>query len=550
MATNIALCVSESASKKCRARFGLDQQESWCKHCRRKKKCSVFIDNDDVTPSGHGSNAASKEKRDNNPKQRLNLPMVHEVRTNRISNDEGDESPGFNTDSMISIKNDLVNSLSENNAKLHRTSHFVIPPKKARSDIQQSSDIAESSGNAAKMQGESADTYGNDSHVNVVVDAVQDGLKREASSFEDTETESDGEGEENRSGREVQREESSESEDCLTATAMSDLKDSKQKDMIPASENSPIFSLVSNKLPLSLQGQILSNLNNNHISSSATALASSVGQLQATNRSMMQQTSQSLTSALSSDITSNSVRGASVVELSPSSKTDANVLSPLLDLHNNVLQNSNSAAVAASLGAITNQIKVESGNGSGTRTVDPTATNAKTSTAPASSISLQSSTSNSLNSSAISGVTPSSSSASAVPSSLMLSNGLPFTAAAAASNSIAPGHIPFAFSPFTPTVFTSVSNSTTPNSPFSPLQPTSAAAVAAAAAFGAGGIFASAPGANGTAPATAAGLPFTSFFGPTGFPGSPFSAAFKDPKEIMASMALASGSTTAAASQS
>uniref|UniRef100_A0A915J919 HMG box domain-containing protein n=1 Tax=Romanomermis culicivorax TaxID=13658 RepID=A0A915J919_ROMCU len=29
-------------AKKCRARFGLDQQSKWCKHCRRKKKCLWF----------------------------------------------------------------------------------------------------------------------------------------------------------------------------------------------------------------------------------------------------------------------------------------------------------------------------------------------------------------------------------------------------------------------------------------------------------------------------------------------------------------------------
>uniref|UniRef100_A0A5S6QUI6 dTCF n=1 Tax=Trichuris muris TaxID=70415 RepID=A0A5S6QUI6_TRIMR len=32
--------------KKCRARFGLDQQSLWCKHCKRKKKCLWFKDND------------------------------------------------------------------------------------------------------------------------------------------------------------------------------------------------------------------------------------------------------------------------------------------------------------------------------------------------------------------------------------------------------------------------------------------------------------------------------------------------------------------------
>nr|AID23648.1 tcf-4 [Hofstenia miamia] len=34
--------VPENIDKKCRARFGVDQQNSWCKHCRRKKKCSLY----------------------------------------------------------------------------------------------------------------------------------------------------------------------------------------------------------------------------------------------------------------------------------------------------------------------------------------------------------------------------------------------------------------------------------------------------------------------------------------------------------------------------
>ncbi|XP_054724908.1 protein pangolin, isoforms A/H/I/S-like [Uloborus diversus] len=35
--------------KKCRARFGLDQQSSWCKPCRRKKKCIRYISGSDNT---------------------------------------------------------------------------------------------------------------------------------------------------------------------------------------------------------------------------------------------------------------------------------------------------------------------------------------------------------------------------------------------------------------------------------------------------------------------------------------------------------------------
>ncbi|PRD35125.1 UNVERIFIED_CONTAM: pan [Trichonephila clavipes] len=35
-------CVDGNSPKKCRARYGLDQQSKWCRPCRRKKKCSRF----------------------------------------------------------------------------------------------------------------------------------------------------------------------------------------------------------------------------------------------------------------------------------------------------------------------------------------------------------------------------------------------------------------------------------------------------------------------------------------------------------------------------
>ncbi|XP_013791262.2 protein pangolin, isoforms A/H/I/S-like isoform X2 [Limulus polyphemus] len=37
--------------KKCRARFGLDQQNHWCKPCRRKKKCIRYLDGADFEES-------------------------------------------------------------------------------------------------------------------------------------------------------------------------------------------------------------------------------------------------------------------------------------------------------------------------------------------------------------------------------------------------------------------------------------------------------------------------------------------------------------------
>jgi hypothetical protein len=40
--------------KKCRARFGVDQQDKWCKHCRRKKKCLAYRDGENDVGSASG----------------------------------------------------------------------------------------------------------------------------------------------------------------------------------------------------------------------------------------------------------------------------------------------------------------------------------------------------------------------------------------------------------------------------------------------------------------------------------------------------------------
>ncbi|CAF3650544.1 unnamed protein product [Adineta steineri] len=39
----------ENDPKKCRARFGLEGINQWCKHCRRKKKCTRFLEDDPIT---------------------------------------------------------------------------------------------------------------------------------------------------------------------------------------------------------------------------------------------------------------------------------------------------------------------------------------------------------------------------------------------------------------------------------------------------------------------------------------------------------------------
>lgn len=37
-----SIIADNSEMKKCRARFGLNQTDKWCKHCKRKKKCLWF----------------------------------------------------------------------------------------------------------------------------------------------------------------------------------------------------------------------------------------------------------------------------------------------------------------------------------------------------------------------------------------------------------------------------------------------------------------------------------------------------------------------------
>uniref|UniRef100_T2M4F7 Transcription factor 7-like 2 n=1 Tax=Hydra vulgaris TaxID=6087 RepID=T2M4F7_HYDVU len=50
----------EMNPKKCRARYGLDRQEQWCKPCRRKKKCIRFI----IGADGEATEVPEKDQRD------------------------------------------------------------------------------------------------------------------------------------------------------------------------------------------------------------------------------------------------------------------------------------------------------------------------------------------------------------------------------------------------------------------------------------------------------------------------------------------------------
>ncbi|CAF4440697.1 unnamed protein product [Rotaria magnacalcarata] len=52
--------------KKCRARFGLDQQSNWCKHCKRKKKCLRYTE-DETACAGPNSVGGGSWSEDDDP---------------------------------------------------------------------------------------------------------------------------------------------------------------------------------------------------------------------------------------------------------------------------------------------------------------------------------------------------------------------------------------------------------------------------------------------------------------------------------------------------
>ncbi|CAF1462904.1 unnamed protein product [Adineta steineri] len=79
--------------KKCRARFGLEGQSQWCKHCRRKKKCTRFLEED---MSNHANN--NNMNNYHNPSMNThgrnngNPSLINSPRTNQSDDDDDDDS--------------------------------------------------------------------------------------------------------------------------------------------------------------------------------------------------------------------------------------------------------------------------------------------------------------------------------------------------------------------------------------------------------------------------------------------------------------------------
>ncbi|XP_053540903.1 transcription factor 7-like 2 isoform X6 [Ictalurus punctatus] len=67
-----------SAPKKCRARFGLDQQNNWCGPCRRKKKCIRYIQGEGSCVSPPSSDGSLLESPPSSPSMVPNSPPSKE----------------------------------------------------------------------------------------------------------------------------------------------------------------------------------------------------------------------------------------------------------------------------------------------------------------------------------------------------------------------------------------------------------------------------------------------------------------------------------------
>uniref|UniRef100_A0A8R1UTZ0 Pop-1 n=1 Tax=Pristionchus pacificus TaxID=54126 RepID=A0A8R1UTZ0_PRIPA len=59
--------IDSNESKKCRARFGMNAQDKWCKHCVRKKKCLYTTGDDEERSSSHQRASDSESDLDDDP---------------------------------------------------------------------------------------------------------------------------------------------------------------------------------------------------------------------------------------------------------------------------------------------------------------------------------------------------------------------------------------------------------------------------------------------------------------------------------------------------
>ncbi|KRK04778.1 protein pangolin, isoforms A/H/I/S isoform X11 [Drosophila yakuba] len=121
--------------KKCRARFGLDQQNQWCKPCRRKKKCIRYMESlNDNGPAEDGSvfdEHGSDDDEDDFDDEKLEGSCGSADETNKIEDDDSESlnqsmpSPGCL--SGLSSLQSPSTTMSPLNMNANSTSNVVFP---------------------------------------------------------------------------------------------------------------------------------------------------------------------------------------------------------------------------------------------------------------------------------------------------------------------------------------------------------------------------------------------------------------------------------------
>ncbi|XP_032889758.1 transcription factor 7-like 2 isoform X9 [Amblyraja radiata] len=123
-----------SAPKKCRARFGLDQQNNWCGPCRRKKKCIRYIQGEGSCaspPSSDGSildspppspSMLSPSTADSDPQTEQMQPLSLTMKPDPLAHLSSPSSSALSTNSAL--KSSTVSAVScQNGALGHRNLH-------------------------------------------------------------------------------------------------------------------------------------------------------------------------------------------------------------------------------------------------------------------------------------------------------------------------------------------------------------------------------------------------------------------------------------------
>ncbi|CAN0140726.1 unnamed protein product [Lampetra planeri] len=67
----------QESAKKCRARYGVDQQNNWCSPCRRKKKCARYPYDDDSCASNNSSDESMTDSLPGSPARCLSRGRLH-----------------------------------------------------------------------------------------------------------------------------------------------------------------------------------------------------------------------------------------------------------------------------------------------------------------------------------------------------------------------------------------------------------------------------------------------------------------------------------------